>query len=119
MLPEAVSRSWRSYLRFSLRGIIVLVLLVGVWLGWFVRGARVQRDDVAAIRRAGGWVAYELEQKNPSVVTWASVPMPGWLVNVIGVDFFSHVTAIGLPPSSSATDLVIANVGRLTRVGFL
>jgi hypothetical protein len=45
-------------LRFSVRGLIVLVLLVGGWLGWIVRNARIQREAVAAIERAGRHVAY-------------------------------------------------------------
>ena len=32
-------RSWRRYLRFSVRGLIVLVLVVGAGMGWLVRGA--------------------------------------------------------------------------------
>ena len=40
--------SWRRYLRFSLRGLIVLVLVIGVWVGCIVRSARIQREAVAA-----------------------------------------------------------------------
>jgi hypothetical protein len=54
-----VSRSRRSFLRFSLRGLIVLVVVVGVGLGWVVRQAHVQRDAVAAIVGAGGAVRYD------------------------------------------------------------
>jgi internalin A len=36
------------------RGLILLVLVVGVWLGWIIRSARIQREAVAAIQRAGG-----------------------------------------------------------------
>ena len=34
-----VSHPWRRYLRISVRGLIVLVLLVGSWLGWIVAHA--------------------------------------------------------------------------------
>jgi len=37
MPSEPISRPWRRFLRFSVRGLIVLVLLVGVWLGWISR----------------------------------------------------------------------------------
>jgi hypothetical protein len=56
-----VARSWRRYLRFSVRGLIVLVLVVGAGLGWTVRSARIQRDAVAAIERAGGSVGYHFQ----------------------------------------------------------
>ena len=42
-----------------MRGLIIFVLLVGVALGWLVRSAHIQRDAVAAIKRAGGRVLYE------------------------------------------------------------
>jgi hypothetical protein len=44
---------WRRYLRFSVRGLIAVVLLFGVGLGWIVRQAHIQRDAVAAIKWAG------------------------------------------------------------------
>jgi hypothetical protein len=36
-----VSHPWRRYVRFSVRGLIVLVLVVGFGLGWIVRIARI------------------------------------------------------------------------------
>jgi hypothetical protein len=51
---DHATHRWRKFLRFSVRGLIVLVLVIGAALGWFVRGARTQRDAVAAIERAGG-----------------------------------------------------------------
>ena len=58
---KAVSRPGVAILRFSVRGLIVLVLLIGCWMGWLVRSARIQRDAVAAIKDAGGTVSYEWE----------------------------------------------------------
>jgi hypothetical protein len=58
---KPVSRPWRTFLRFSVRGMIVLVLVVGVSLGWLVRSARIQREAVAAIKKAGGSVYYHSE----------------------------------------------------------
>ena len=55
---------WRRFLRFSVRGLIVLVLVVGVWLGWLVPHARIQRDAVAAITRAQGSAYYDWEWKD-------------------------------------------------------
>jgi hypothetical protein len=53
-----VSHPWRRLLRFSVRGLIVLVLVIGAGLGWVVRSARIQREAVAAIKSAGGGVTY-------------------------------------------------------------
>ena len=43
------SRRWRCVLRLSLRGLIILVLVIGACLGWIVRSARIQRNALSAI----------------------------------------------------------------------
>jgi hypothetical protein len=53
---KPASRPWRRLLRISVRRLIVLVPLLGVWLGWIVRGARIRCEAVAAVERAGGVV---------------------------------------------------------------
>ena len=53
MSAVPVARPWRRFLRLSVRGLIVLVLVIGAGLGWLVRSAHIQRDAVAAITR--GW----------------------------------------------------------------
>jgi Leucine rich repeat len=58
---DTISRPWRRSLRFSVRGMIVVVLVIGVGLGWLVRSAHVQRGAVAAIRTPGGSVTLSLE----------------------------------------------------------
>jgi hypothetical protein len=62
--PEPASGPWRRFLRFSVRGLIVLVLVIGAAIGWLVRSAHIQRDAVAAIRAAGGAVKYDWEWTN-------------------------------------------------------
>ena len=57
---KAISRPWRRYPRFSVRGLISVVLLIGIGLDWWIHRARVQRDAVAAIRRAHGSVRYNI-----------------------------------------------------------
>ena len=59
MPTEPNRRPWWRSLRFSLRGLIVVVLIIGGSLGWVVHRARVQRRAVAAIEKAGGTVEYE------------------------------------------------------------
>ncbi len=115
MSSGAVSRPWRRYLRFSVRGLIVLVLVVGAGLGWIVRQAHIQRDAVAAIKNAGGSVKYSWEQGNKFPRRggpWA----PSWLVDLIGVDFFDHVFDVNLSGSSRPADTTLAEVGRLNQL---
>jgi hypothetical protein len=110
---------WRRYLRFSVRGLIVFVILVAAGLGSIVHEAHIQRDAVAAVRDAGGLVRYDWEWSHgkpvPGGKPWASK----WLVDRIGVDYFGHVTRIWLAWSSTATDATLAHIGRLTRLQWL
>ena len=50
-------RAARSFLRLSVRGMIVAVLVMGIGLGWLarrIRSAGIQRDAVVAIRLEWG-----------------------------------------------------------------
>jgi internalin A len=92
-LTKTVSRPWRRFLRFSVRGLIVSVLVIGGWLGWVVREARIQRDAVAAIKKAGGDVWYDWQWHNGRKTPgkpWA----PEWLIRAIGVDYFGRVAGV-------------------------
>jgi hypothetical protein len=80
---KAISNPWRRFLRFSMRGLIVMVLVSGLGLGWLVCSARIQREAVAAITAAGGSIEYGGESSNPlwvpaSLAFWA----PASLVNL-------------------------------------
>ena len=103
-------------LRFSVRRLIVLVLVIGAGLGWLVRSAHVQREAVAAVEQAGGSVSYDWELRNGKFIRGGKPWVPRWLVNLIGVDYFGHINGVGLNSSSSATDGVLAQVGRLTQL---
>ena len=116
-----VSRPSPRFLRFSMRGMIALVLVIGVWLGWLVRSTRIQREAVAAIERAGGKVSYNWEwsdaKPTPTGKPWA----PRWLIDRIGIDFFGHVTSVEFHLPYSLTDgpiVEFANFTRLQRLVF-
>jgi hypothetical protein len=51
----AVSRPWRRRASLSVRRLIIRVRVVGAWLGWLVRSARIQREAAAAIRNPATW----------------------------------------------------------------
>ena len=40
MLAEPNSQPWRRFIRFSLRGLIVFVLVIGIAIGWLVSERR-------------------------------------------------------------------------------
>ena len=110
------SRPWRRYLRLSVRGLIVLVLVIGVWLGWIVRSARIQREAVAAITRAGGHVSYDWEWRNGRYFAEPKPWAPQWLVDRVGVDLFGHVVAASPSQARGQAIRRLAHVGRFTRL---
>jgi hypothetical protein len=116
MWVQAVPKFRCRWFRTSTRGLIVLVLIIGAWLGWLVRGAHTQRDAVAAIKNSGGGVAYDWQMRNgkynPAGKPWA----PNRLTELIGIDYFCHVTDVSLGWRSTPTDAMMAHVGRLAQL---
>jgi internalin A len=114
MSDEPASRPWWRFVRFSLRGLMVLVLVAGAGLGWYVRSARIQRQAVAAIEQAGGSVAYEWDLQNGKRIANGKPWWPEWLVNLVGVDYFGSVVAVDL--IDFGTDELLVDVSKLTRL---
>jgi internalin A len=114
-------RPWWRYLRLDLRGLMVLILIVGAWLGGLARSARIQRDAVAAIQRAGGSVAYDWQLNTKGDFIPGSMPwVPRWLVDNLGVDYFGHVVFVNLGKRGSGgnpgSDAELAHIGNLSRL---
>ena len=72
----------------SVRALLVLILVVGLWLGWVVHKAREQREAVAALQKFGGFVHYDWEFVNGPVKVPLTINAP------------SHAVA---PPSATNT----------------
>jgi len=110
---------WR-YLRFSVRTLIVLVIVVGAGLGWivrFVRSTRAQREAVAAIERAGGRVWYDWEQKDGNPTPFARPRVPRWLGDRVGWYYFGDVVVVELVLVGSDAELIhVGNLSRLERL---
>jgi hypothetical protein len=114
---KPLSRPWRRFLRFSVRGLIVFVLVIGVWLGWVVRQAQVQRDAVSAINRAGGHITYDIDLRN-EVFPWNKLSACRRVIGeYVGIDVVSHViyAHIDVTPSNNdaACQLALARLGNL------
>ena len=100
-----------------MRGLIVLVLVIGGWLGWIVRNARIQRETVAAISNSGGSVSYDWKSNEANdVILEGEVWAPQWLVDLIGIDFVGQVTAVGLLRPATAPDKTIEQLASLTQI---
>src|SRR4051812_23498883 len=91
----------RRLLRLSLRGMILLVLGLGLWLGWQARRVRLQREAVAAVEEYGGFVRYDWEFVDGRPATDAAPRVPGWLRRAVGDAYFQEVVEVNMV---SATD---------------
>ncbi len=90
MSAGPVSRTWRRFLRFSVRGLIVLVLFVGVWLGWLVHLRNI--------------ISLGLHDTQ---VTDAGLPHLKGLGKLRGLDLSrTHVTDTGLAHLKGLTSLI-------------
>lgn len=96
--------------RFTLRVTIALILAIGVALGWIAHRARVQREAVEAIIRAGGEVTYDYQVPNYN----AGPRGPEWLRGLIGRDYFDTVWSVS-GDDPAVDDAVVAQIGRLTQ----
>lgn len=102
-------RRWKT---ISLRGLLLLVLLIALWLGWIVQKARQQREAVAAFQKFGGFVHYNWEFVDGPVKvprgnliwkpTWGTLT-PGrrpwatdWLRCALGDEYFQSIVHVSL-----------------------
>jgi internalin A len=107
---------WR-YPQVTLRALILLIVLVGTWLGWVVNRAHIQRDAVRAIKKTGGSAWYDWQWKdglpNPMGELW----WPRWMIDRVGVDYFGHVLQARIWDRGS--DEEMAHIGHLGRLDTL
>jgi hypothetical protein len=117
MPDQSHRKSWRRWLRVTVRGLIVLVLVMGAGLGWWVRNVRIQREAVAAIERAGGWVQYDWgwtgNETLQNLAPWA----PHWLWDTLGADYVARASHVSF--SDRVSDKELVHVGRLPELVFL
>ena len=105
----------RNRLRFSVRGLIIVVLLLGCGLGGmahFIHQAQVQRETIAAIERSGGFVDYDRQWRDGAPLRgkpW----WPRWLEARVGIDGLSNVVHVSFDHLS---DVELELVERLPRL---
>src|SRR5262245_21299145 len=109
--PPKTRRPHSRRLRFTLRLLLGLVTLLCIGLGVWTHRAREQRRIVEKIERSGGIADYDyLRVRDGSIIDHS--PLPPWLINLLGQDFFHNVTSVGVHKTK---DLVRA-LARLPRL---
>jgi hypothetical protein len=98
----------------SVRMLMLVVLVVGGWLGWVCYRARVQREAVAAIMAAGGEVYYDWEWDSATLCTKPRSPCPGSLRRLLGPGFFEEVAVVYF--DRIANENLLLHIGRLRQV---
>jgi hypothetical protein len=104
---ETTEKSRRRWFHLSLRGLMVLVLVVGGGIGWKANRARTQRRAVAAIKAAGGSATYDFEYPNNGIPKPKEPSAPRWLRRVIGDEYFQEVASVGFSNPVAADDLAV------------
>lgn len=105
----------RRGFRVSLRVFMLLILAVGVWLGWKTNKARRIRRAVAEVQRLGGTVWYDYQ-----LIAWldrdtALRPEPRWIQRLLGPEYFHDVHSVNFGIGHVAGD----GRKRIEDLGFL
>jgi hypothetical protein len=73
----------RLRVRFSVRALMVLMLVVACALGWVSRRARQRREAAHAFSRGGGSLVYDWQLPNGRYSRAAKPPWPDRIVAVL------------------------------------
>ena len=128
--PSHRTDRWHRFIpRMSVRTLMISVLVLGGGFGWVAHLARIQREAISAIRKAGGSIIYdwqydgaELRVVKGTNISINEVPgWPRWLVDRLGVDWFGNVRLGrgGERPGQLAPEVIhdaLVHIGRLRRL---
>ena len=121
------SKPHRSWQQFSLRTLLLAMLVLSVCFAlfaWRLQRARRQAAAVATIRKLGGSITYDYQ----NVVVLANSPppqstVPTWLLKSLGEDFFHEVVAVLIasrsPKSQAEIDACWRGVAQLSKLDSL
>jgi hypothetical protein len=104
MRTQLAPPDWRRHLRLSVTGLIVLVLVTGGSLGWFVRSARIQRAVVRTLFYADATVVYDWQWKDGEQVIARAPWWRVWLTRTFGDDYLGTVIAVEFAPDDIIPD---------------
>ena len=120
---------FRRRFQFSLRSLMLLVVVVAIpcsWLATAMKAAREQHAAVEAIRELDRYAWHDFEMDDSGHWIVAEPPEPAWLRSLLGDDFFADVVTVELGFYVSywtlfepVTDTAMVHLGRLKKVRLL
>lgn len=117
--PAAAGKN-RRWLRFSLRGLLVLILLLALPLGWLaqqIRRSQRETSFAAQVREAGGEARFDYNAAGP---TYSPSPPKGhWLLRAaFGKNLFSYLCLVDLSQVADPNPFA-DGLGRMSQVDTL
>jgi hypothetical protein len=111
-ITDSPSKPRRRWLRFSLRFLLLFVVVVAVPLGWKMNRVHHQRLVLAEVKKLNGQVLFDYQVTPPPQY---EPPGPRWLKNLVGDDVFTNVHSITID-NPRATDDTLASIVTLPRL---
>ena len=96
-MSDRVKKPRRRYLQFSLRTLLLLMLVLCGLLAWQIDRVKKQRAAVAWVLEMGGSVLYghEVDEDGHALIN-PPPPAPAWLIDRLGIDFVDEVERVNL-----------------------
>ena len=118
-IPPKTTRPRRRRFRYSLRTLLLVFVAISVGLGWFtarMKEAKRQRAAVSTIVSLSGLVVYDDQPEDLTAAPTTS-PVPGWLRNLLGEDFFH--TAVHVVAFNDASMEAVRELPEIRRLDFV
>ncbi len=100
-MPDLPPRPRRRWFRVSLRGLMVLVLIVGGGVGWLGHVIRTQRAVIKAVAQAKGKVVFDYQREFDATprgpIARTEPAAPRWLRRYLGDELFRSIVSIQYP----------------------
>jgi len=106
----------RIVLRISLRATMFIIGVLCALLAWTVHRAHKQKRVVGWIEGVGGAVVYDYQAVFEPTIR-GTLPGPDWLCELIGIDFFATVAAVGLDNTEVTEVWKLVDVTELAVLG--
>ena len=108
----------RRWFQYSLRTLLICVTLFAIACSWFavkMRQAKRQEAAVGELKKLGCSVKYGVEVSRRGYARINKPNVPQWLLNLLGIDFFCHVSHVS-EEKGKMTDDAMAHLNGLTHL---